>query len=76
MVNIQPGEAFVAGRSRSQAQGLLALAAERGLDPTVVRATVGGYVVPEALLEEPKTPKPKAPAKKRTRKPAANEEGS
>jgi hypothetical protein len=59
-VNLNDGEAFVGGRSKETAQRLLALADEKGIDQREVRATTGGYIVPEALAETPK----KAAAKK------------
>lgn len=75
MVTLHAGEAFVAGRSRENARALLDQAAERGEDPSVVRATVGGYIVPESFLDEPE-PKPKAAPRKRTTKAAAEKKGS
>lgn len=46
------GHAFVAQRSRQNARVLLAAARRLGYPASVVRATDGGYVVPEQVAEE------------------------
>lgn len=64
MVDIKPGQAFVAGVSAKVARGLLDAAAKAGLDPkTAVRTTDGGFVVPEQIAPSP-SKSPSKPASK------------
>lgn len=71
-MTVNEGEAFVAGLDAETAQKLLEAAEKAGLDPSVVRASSdGGFVVPEALVNEP-ADKPK-PTRKAADKPAADE---
>ena len=57
MYEIQLGEAFVHGHEQETAISLLRAAEEAGLDPSVVRTVMDGFVVPEEIIET------KAPAK-------------
>lgn len=58
----------IEGRSRDTAVLLLAAAEDLGLDPSVVRTTTNGYVVPEEVAKKAdggdKAPAKKAAAKK------------
>jgi predicted peroxiredoxin len=47
-------DAFYGPRSQANAQALLMAAAELGYDVRVVRTTLSGYLVPEAVLERVK----------------------
>jgi hypothetical protein len=47
-------DAFYGPRSRANAAALLAAAAELGLDARVIRTTMSGYLVPDAVLERVK----------------------
>jgi len=55
--------AFVGPRSKDTAKALLALADEQGLHPSVVRATDGGYHVPESIADAFTAPAEKAAPK-------------
>lgn len=57
MATIKDGEAFVGPRSQEKAAELLDLADKAGLDQSVVRATLGGYIVPASLLDRAEEPK-------------------
>lgn len=46
---VAEGYAVVGPRSAENARTLLALAEGLGLDPGVVRTTIGGYIVPESV---------------------------
>jgi hypothetical protein len=48
---VKPGETFVWGRSSDMARALLAAAEAAGQPPHVVKATIHGYVIPDAVWE-------------------------
>ena len=52
MANIEEGEGFIGGKTPENAQRALAAAEALGLDPSVVRTTLDGFVVPENVLDE------------------------
>lgn len=45
------GEVFVQGHEQQTARDLLAAAVEAGYDETIVRTTVHGFIVPEAVWD-------------------------
>src|SRR5688572_26885203 len=49
---LEDGFAFVSPRSADTARALLATAEKQGLEPYVVRSTIGGYYVPVAVAKE------------------------
>jgi len=54
---------FVGPRSKDTAKALLALADKQGLHPSVIRATDGGYNVPESIADAFAAPAEKAAPK-------------
>lgn len=56
-MDLKPGEVFVEGRSQQKASQLLRDAKNAGLDQRLVRPVSDGYIVPEELGGESKTPK-------------------
>lgn len=64
-------EVFVAGPTAKTAADLLDRAVKAGLSVRVVRSTVGGFIVPAAIIDAPEAPKP---ARRRTKKPADGQE--
>jgi hypothetical protein len=54
MVDVRPGQVYVPGINAKNARALLAAAAKAGLNPKLaVRATEGGFVVPEQIAPKP-----------------------
>lgn len=72
MADVKDGEVYVAGPTRRNAQLLLAAAKAQGLDPSVVRSTAGGFIVPAQLVEDHRPPK--KPRRKPTSKSAQGKE--
>jgi hypothetical protein len=50
MTDIPEGFGIIAGRGTANARAALAAAEAAGLDPGVVKAVGGGYLVPDAVL--------------------------
>jgi hypothetical protein len=50
MADIPEGYGIIAGRSRKNAQAALDAAKAAGVEATEVKAVVGGYLVPDAVL--------------------------
>lgn len=67
MSSISEGEAFVGPRSPEKARELLDLAEKAGLDASVVRTTMGGYIVPADLVPSGDEQKEKKPTRRRTK---------
>ena len=61
-MTVNEGEAFIAGADKDTARRLLEAAEKAGLDPSVVRASEGGFIVPADLDKPAKDTS--APAKK------------
>lgn len=49
---IREGETFIYGRTKEQAQHLLAACRTLGVDPHLVRATDSGFIVPDEVSDE------------------------
>jgi hypothetical protein len=52
MTDIPKGYGLIPGRGRATAQAALAAAAAAKVDPSLVRTTLEGYLVPEKALKE------------------------
>jgi hypothetical protein len=52
MANIPEGYGFVAGRSRANARAIIAAAQAAGVDTSLVRTTLDGYLAPEAAVKQ------------------------
>jgi hypothetical protein len=50
--HLNDGEAFIEGRSAEKARELIEKAKEAGVDPSLIRTTSSGYIVPEELAGE------------------------
>lgn len=70
MANIEEGEGFIGGLTPENAQRALAAAEALGLDPTVVRSTLDGFIVPEAVLDEFEKPAKKSAPKSTAKAPS------
>lgn len=60
MAGVRAGETFVSGRHPDTARSLLAAADRAGVPQELVRATVAGYIVPDAVADALDPPDPDA----------------
>lgn len=49
--DVELGETFVQGKDQQTARGLLAAAADLGLDPIVVRTVAHGFIIPNEVYD-------------------------